>query len=163
MAQAFTCIGYDCHRFAHGRRLVLGGVRAVGVGIGDVIDLGAAGSITSTGGASLSFQPNTASRPIILGGSDVAGLVGAMLQTGALIQYLSVRELLTMVAAIYPTPLGVDEVLEQRAKGLQGPGRPALAGSVQHSRRAAVPDGASERAEQCRPADPCFALQDDCP
>ncbi len=42
-----------------------------------------------------------------------AGLVGAMLQTGALIQYLSVRELLTMVAAIYPTPLGVDEVLEQ--------------------------------------------------
>ena len=42
-----------------------------------------------------------------------AGLVGAMLQTGALIQYLSVRELLTMVAAIYPAPLGVDEVLEQ--------------------------------------------------
>ena len=42
-----------------------------------------------------------------------AGLVGAMLQTGALIQYLSVRELLTMVAAIYPASLGVDEVLEQ--------------------------------------------------
>jgi ABC-2 type transport system ATP-binding protein len=42
-----------------------------------------------------------------------AGLVGAMLQTGALIQYLSVRELLTMVAAIYPAPLCVDEVLEQ--------------------------------------------------
>ena len=42
-----------------------------------------------------------------------AGLVGAMLQTGGLIQYLSVRELLTMVAAIYPAPLGVDEVLEQ--------------------------------------------------
>jgi len=42
-----------------------------------------------------------------------AGLVGAMLQTGALIQYLSVRELLTMVAAIYPAPLRVDEVLEQ--------------------------------------------------
>src|SRR5579862_8708669 len=41
------------------------------------------------------------------------GLVGAMLQTGALIQYLSVRELLTMVAAIYPTPLSVAEVLEQ--------------------------------------------------
>jgi ABC-2 type transport system ATP-binding protein len=42
-----------------------------------------------------------------------AGLVGAMLQTGALIQYLSVRELLTMVAAIYPAPLRVDDVLEQ--------------------------------------------------
>jgi ABC-2 type transport system ATP-binding protein len=46
-----------------------------------------------------------------------AGLVGAMLQTGALIQYLSVRELLTMMASIYPAPLGVDEVLEQT--GLQ--------------------------------------------
>ena len=33
-----------------------------------------------------------------------AGLIGAMLQTGSLIQYLSVRELLTMVAAIYPAP-----------------------------------------------------------
>jgi ABC-2 type transport system ATP-binding protein len=42
-----------------------------------------------------------------------AGLVGAMLQTGALIQYLSVRELLTMMASIYPAPLGIDEVLEQ--------------------------------------------------
>jgi ABC-2 type transport system ATP-binding protein len=46
-----------------------------------------------------------------------AGLVGAMLQTGALIQYLSVRELLTMMAAIYPAPLGVDEVLEQTGLG----------------------------------------------
>jgi ABC-2 type transport system ATP-binding protein len=42
-----------------------------------------------------------------------AGLVGAMLQTGALIQYLSVRELLTMMASIYPAPLGIAEVLEQ--------------------------------------------------
>ena len=41
------------------------------------------------------------------------GLVGAMLQTGSLIQYLSVRELLTMMASVYPAPLGVDEVLEQ--------------------------------------------------
>ncbi len=32
-----------------------------------------------------------------------AGLVGAMLQTGALIRDLSVRELLAMVAAIYPS------------------------------------------------------------
>ena len=42
-----------------------------------------------------------------------AGLVGAMLQGGALIQYLSVRELLSMVAAIYPAPLDVDDVLER--------------------------------------------------
>jgi ABC-2 type transport system ATP-binding protein len=46
-----------------------------------------------------------------------AGLIGAMLQSGELIQYLSVRELLMMMAAIYPAPLGVDEVLEQT--GLQ--------------------------------------------
>jgi ABC-2 type transport system ATP-binding protein len=42
-----------------------------------------------------------------------AGLIGAMLQSGALIQYLSVRELLTMMASIYPAPLAVDDVLEQ--------------------------------------------------
>ena len=41
------------------------------------------------------------------------GLVGAMLQTGSLIPYLSVRELLTMMAALYPTPLAVGDVLAQ--------------------------------------------------
>ena len=41
-----------------------------------------------------------------------AGPVGAMLQTGALIRDLSVRELVTMMASLYPQPLGVDEVLE---------------------------------------------------
>jgi ABC-2 type transport system ATP-binding protein len=41
------------------------------------------------------------------------GLVGAMLQTGSLIQYLSVRELLRMMASVYPSPLGVEEVLSQ--------------------------------------------------
>jgi ABC-2 type transport system ATP-binding protein len=40
-----------------------------------------------------------------------AGAVGGMLQTGSLIEYLSVRELLTMVASLYPHPLAVDEVL----------------------------------------------------
>jgi ABC-2 type transport system ATP-binding protein len=40
------------------------------------------------------------------------GAVGAMLQTGALIKDLSVRELVTMVASLYPEPLPVDEVLE---------------------------------------------------
>jgi ABC-2 type transport system ATP-binding protein len=39
------------------------------------------------------------------------GLVGAMLQTGALIRDLSVRELVTMVASLYPQPLPVDDVL----------------------------------------------------
>ncbi len=39
------------------------------------------------------------------------GLVGAMLQTGMLIQDLSARELVAMVASLYPAPLDVDEVL----------------------------------------------------
>jgi ABC-2 type transport system ATP-binding protein len=40
------------------------------------------------------------------------GAVGAMLQTGALIRDLSVRELVAMMASLYPSPMGVDEVLE---------------------------------------------------
>ncbi len=41
-----------------------------------------------------------------------AGAVGAMLQTGSLIRELTVRELLTMMASLYPRPLRVDEVLD---------------------------------------------------
>ncbi len=41
-----------------------------------------------------------------------AGIVGAMLQTGALIRDLSVRELVAMVASLYPNPLDVDETLQ---------------------------------------------------
>ena len=41
-----------------------------------------------------------------------AGAVAAMLQTGALIRDLSVRELVTMVASLYPSPLSVDDTLE---------------------------------------------------
>jgi ABC-2 type transport system ATP-binding protein len=41
-----------------------------------------------------------------------AGAIGGMLQTGGVIQYLTVRELITMVASLYPDPLGVDEVVE---------------------------------------------------
>ncbi len=40
------------------------------------------------------------------------GAVGAMLQTGALIRDLSVKELIGMVASLYPKPLGVDETIE---------------------------------------------------
>ena len=39
------------------------------------------------------------------------GAVGAMLQTGAVLRDLSVRELVTMMASLYPRPLKVDEVL----------------------------------------------------
>jgi ABC-2 type transport system ATP-binding protein len=40
-----------------------------------------------------------------------SGRVGGMLQSGALIRDLTVRELITMVASLYPEPLGVDEVI----------------------------------------------------
>ncbi|PZS24861.1 MAG: ABC transporter ATP-binding protein [Pseudonocardiales bacterium] len=42
----------------------------------------------------------------------MAGAIGGMLQTGGVIQYLTVRELIVMVASLYPKPLGVDEVIE---------------------------------------------------
>jgi ABC-2 type transport system ATP-binding protein len=45
------------------------------------------------------------------------GAVGAMLQTGALIRDLSVRELVAMMASLYPAPLDVDEVLELTGVG----------------------------------------------
>ena len=41
-----------------------------------------------------------------------AGLVGAMLQTGELVQNLTVRELVTMMASLYPRPLDVQTAME---------------------------------------------------
>jgi ABC-2 type transport system ATP-binding protein len=41
-----------------------------------------------------------------------AGRVGAMLQTGSLIRDLSVRELVTVMASLYPNALPVDDALE---------------------------------------------------
>jgi ABC-2 type transport system ATP-binding protein len=58
-----------------------------------------------------------------------AGAVGGMLQTGALVEFLSVRELVTMVASVYPRPLpvehamrlaGVTEFAERRTNKLSG-------------------------------------------
>jgi ABC-2 type transport system ATP-binding protein len=40
-----------------------------------------------------------------------AGAIGAMLQTGQLLRDLTVRELIDMMASLYPNPMGVDEVL----------------------------------------------------
>ena len=52
---------------------------------------------------------------LLFGGSPqdavAAGRVGAMLQVGSLIRDLSVRELISMVASLYPRPLGVDETI----------------------------------------------------
>jgi ABC-2 type transport system ATP-binding protein len=41
-----------------------------------------------------------------------AGMVGGMLQVGSLVKDLKVRELVSMVAALYPRPLDVDKALE---------------------------------------------------
>jgi ABC-2 type transport system ATP-binding protein len=46
-----------------------------------------------------------------------AGLVGGMLQTGDLIRDLSVRELIILVASLYPDPLDVEEVLSLTGLG----------------------------------------------
>jgi ABC-2 type transport system ATP-binding protein len=54
-----------------------------------------------------------------------AGLVGAMLQTGGLIRDLSVRELVTMMASLYPHPLDVEEAIQ--TTGLE-----AIAGQRTH-------------------------------
>ncbi len=52
----------------------------------------------------------------VLGGSPrdavKRGQIGAMLQTGDLIRDLLVRELIAMVAALYPSPMDVEEVLQ---------------------------------------------------
>src|SRR5262249_34681217 len=40
------------------------------------------------------------------------GAVGAMLQTGALLRDLTGRELVTMMAGLYPRPLQVDDVVK---------------------------------------------------
>ena len=41
-----------------------------------------------------------------------AGRIGAMLQAGGVLRDLTVRELLAMMAALFPKPLGVDETLK---------------------------------------------------
>lgn len=46
------------------------------------------------------------------------GLIGAMLQNGALIRNLTARELITMVASLYPNPMAVDDVIT--LAGLEG-------------------------------------------
>ncbi|MDQ6819618.1 MAG: ABC transporter ATP-binding protein [Actinomycetota bacterium] len=47
-----------------------------------------------------------------------AGLIGAMLQTGELIRDLSVREIVALMASLYPNPMDVDEAVE--LTGLKG-------------------------------------------
>jgi ABC-2 type transport system ATP-binding protein len=68
-----------------------------------------------------------------------AGGVAAMLQTGSLIRDLSVRELVTMIASLYPEPLPVDEALELAGvAGLAGRRTQKLSGGETQRVRFAV-------------------------
>jgi ABC-2 type transport system ATP-binding protein len=67
------------------------------------------------------------------------GAIGAMLQTGGLIRDLSVRELLTMMASLYPKPLGVDDVLTSSGiQDLAGRRTQSLSGGQTQRVRAAM-------------------------
>ncbi len=68
-----------------------------------------------------------------------AGLIGAMLQTGALIQYLSVRELLTMMAGMYPAPV------RRRRGAWQRPASIGSQGAARRSCREARPSACASR------------------
>jgi len=73
-----------------------------------------------------------------------AGRVGAMLQTGSLLRDLTVRELVAMMAALFPRPLDVDEVLEiTGVAGIAGQSTQKLSGGQSQRVRfalALVPD-----------------------
>jgi ABC-2 type transport system ATP-binding protein len=68
--------------------------------------------LTAPDAGSVSLFGQTATNAV------ASGAVGAMLQTGGLIHDLSVRELIAMVASLYPRPLDIGRVLEQT--GLDG-------------------------------------------
>jgi ABC-2 type transport system ATP-binding protein len=65
----------------------------------------------------LGLQEADAGDVAVFGGPPHAaishGRIGAMLQTGGLLRDLTVRELVTMMAALYPRALAVDEALAQ--------------------------------------------------
>jgi ABC-2 type transport system ATP-binding protein len=108
---------------ARGLHKSYGSVHAVR-GIDIAIDAGETVALLGPNGAGkstaidmiLGLAEPDAGEVTVLGGAPSAavdaGFVGAMLQTGALIRDLSVRELVGMVASLYPSPLPVAEALE---------------------------------------------------
>jgi len=100
-------------------------VRGVDVSIGEgetVALLGPNGAGKSTTiDMILGLAEPDAGEVSVFGGTPTAavdaGWIGAMLQTGALIRDLSVRELVEMVASLYPSPLPVAEALELTGLG----------------------------------------------
>jgi ABC-2 type transport system ATP-binding protein len=89
----------------------------VSIGLGETVALlgpNGAGKSTTID-MLLGLQDPDAGTAHLFGGEPkaavAAGRVGAMLQTGQLIRDLTVRELISMVASLYPKPLGVDETI----------------------------------------------------
>ena len=89
----------------------------VSIGLGETVALlgpNGAGKSTTID-MLLGLQDPDAGTAHLFGGEPkaavAAGRVGAMLQTGQLIRDLTVRELISMVASLYPRPLGVDETI----------------------------------------------------
>jgi ABC-2 type transport system ATP-binding protein len=68
-----------------------------------------------------------------------AGMVGAMLQTGSLLRDLTVRELVGMMASLYPEPMALEEVLALTgADAFAGQRTQKLSGGQTQRVRAAV-------------------------
>jgi ABC-2 type transport system ATP-binding protein len=103
----------------HGQQGPIRAVRGVDIeiGVGETVALlgpNGAGKSTTID-MLLGLQRPDAGTVSVFGASPeaviAAGRVGAMLQVGELLRDVSVRELVEMMASVYPTPLGTDEVL----------------------------------------------------
>jgi ABC-2 type transport system ATP-binding protein len=126
--QVHAVRGVDLH-IAAGETVALLGPN--GAGKSTTIDLLLGLSAPDSGGVSIfGMSPERA----IAGGA-----IGAMLQSGGLIRDLSVRELLVMMAALYPAPLEVDTVLTSCGiQALAGRRTQSLSGGETQRVRAAM-------------------------
>ena len=89
-------------RIAPGETVALLGPN--GAGKSTTIDMMLGLLLPDAGSVSLFGRPAAA--------AVAAGQVGAMLQTGNLLRFLTVRELVSMMASLYPNPLPVAEAIE---------------------------------------------------
>jgi ABC-2 type transport system ATP-binding protein len=115
MAPAFSVRGL---RKSYGETVAVDGVDLT-VAQGEVVALlgpNGAGKSTTID-AVLGLSAPDAGEVQVLGTSPAAavaqGRVGAMLQTGGLIDHIKVGELVRMMASLYPHPLDVDDVLDR--------------------------------------------------
>jgi ABC-2 type transport system ATP-binding protein len=116
-APAATCVELNSLSKAFGAVQAVDGV-SISIDVGEIVALlgpNGAGKSTTIDMLLGLAQPDSGTVAILGRSPREAineGAVGAMLQIGSLIRDLTVRELVAMMAALYPSPLGVDEVLE---------------------------------------------------